>query len=194
MFEYNSYEAREDYKNLFDALEKSLERVFGAPGTSGASESSQLPPPPPLLSIGTSRSAQQQGSRAPSSSKTAASTPQSMAWTTSDTKYESTRVPTAQESSPTDSMINDDSIPDEHVHLSDDEDTRNDQLPKADTRKDWWKPLPKEERPATPKPAWTILSSNMSDVENNWATALSSTYATPAENSLLAKTRDKRLS
>nr|GEV18804.1 hypothetical protein [Tanacetum cinerariifolium] len=88
-----------------------------------------------------------------------------------------------------DSMLNDDSIPDEHVQLFNDEDIKNDQLPKADMRKDWWKPLPKEERPTTPKPAWTILSSNMSDVENNWAIALSSTYATPAENSLLAKTR-----
>nr|GEV78186.1 hypothetical protein [Tanacetum cinerariifolium] len=37
---------------------------------------------------------------------------------------------------------------------------------------------------------WTISSSNMSDDENNWATSLSSTYATPAENPLLAKTRD----
>nr|GEX97147.1 ribonuclease H-like domain-containing protein [Tanacetum cinerariifolium] len=101
-----------------------------------------------------------------------------------------TGVSGAPESSLMDSMINDDSIPDEQVHLFDDEDTGNDQLPKADTRKDWWKPQPKEERPATLEPAWTIPSSNMSDVENNWATALSSTYATPAENLLLANTRD----
>nr|GEV41747.1 hypothetical protein [Tanacetum cinerariifolium] len=33
-----------------------------------------------------------------------------------------------------------------------------------------WKPLLEEERPTTPKPAWTIPSSNVSDVENNWAT------------------------
>ncbi|GKC78079.1 hypothetical protein Tco_1128853 [Tanacetum coccineum] len=51
----------------------------GAPGTSGASGSSQLLLPPPLPSTGTSRSAQQQGSKAPSSSKTAASAPQSIA-------------------------------------------------------------------------------------------------------------------
>ncbi|GJX62282.1 hypothetical protein Tco_0295182 [Tanacetum coccineum] len=87
-------------------------------------------------------------------------------------------------------MMNDDSIPDEQVHLSDDEDTGNDHLPKADLRKDWWKPLPEEERPATPEPAWTIPSSNVSDVENNWASALVSTYEPPAENSLLAKTGD----
>nr|GFA49393.1 hypothetical protein [Tanacetum cinerariifolium] len=39
------------------------------------------------------------------------------------------------------------------VQLSDDEDTRNDQLTKVDTRKDWLKPLPEEERLATPEPA-----------------------------------------
>ncbi|GJY33761.1 hypothetical protein Tco_0418230 [Tanacetum coccineum] len=71
--------------------------------------------------------------------------------------------------------------------MSDDEDTGNDHLPKADMRKDWWKPLPERERPATPKPAWTISSSNISDVENNWASALVLTYEPPADNSLLAK-------
>ncbi|GKC98593.1 hypothetical protein Tco_1168868 [Tanacetum coccineum] len=37
--------------------------------------------------------------------------------------------------------------------LSSDEDFRNDHLPKADSRQDWWKPLPEEERPATLEPA-----------------------------------------
>ncbi|GKF28526.1 hypothetical protein Tco_0094868, partial [Tanacetum coccineum] len=45
-------------------------------------------------------------------------------------------------------------------HLFDDEDSGNDHLPKADSRKDWWKPLPKAERPVTPQPTWTIPSSN----------------------------------
>ncbi|GKF00755.1 hypothetical protein Tco_0027678, partial [Tanacetum coccineum] len=49
------------------------------------------------------------------------------------------------------------------VHLSDDEDNGSDHLPKADMRKDWWKPLPEEEIPATPEPTWTIPSSNVSD-------------------------------
>nr|GFD57610.1 hypothetical protein [Tanacetum cinerariifolium] len=87
---------------------------------------------------------------------------------TSDTRYESVGVSKIQEFSPMDSLIQDDSIPDEQVHFSDDEDFRNDHLPKVDSRKDWWKPLPEEERPVTPKPAWTIPSSTVSDVENNW--------------------------
>nr|GEY13568.1 hypothetical protein [Tanacetum cinerariifolium] len=76
------------------------------------------------------------------------------------------------------------------VHLSNDEDTGNDHLPKANMRKDWWKPLLKEEKPVTPEPTWTIPSSNVLDLENNWATALVSTYVPPIKNSLHAKTRD----
>ncbi|GJY07315.1 hypothetical protein Tco_0374369 [Tanacetum coccineum] len=110
--------------------------------------------------------------------------------TTSDTRYESTGVSTDQDSSPIESLMHDDSTPDEQVQSSNDEDTGNDQIPEADTRKDWWKPVPEVERLATPEPAWTILPSNVSDVENNWTSALASSYEPPAENSLLAKTDD----
>nr|GEV89441.1 hypothetical protein [Tanacetum cinerariifolium] len=85
----------------------------GALGTLGASGSSQLPLPPPPLSTGTSGSSQQQGSKAPSLSKSAASAPQSMAWTISNTRYKSAGLYGTQELSPTDSLILDDSIPDE---------------------------------------------------------------------------------
>nr|GEU41242.1 putative reverse transcriptase domain-containing protein [Tanacetum cinerariifolium] len=209
MFEDKSYEAHDDHKKLYDALEKSLERDYSdqllsdleearqqkrkrrnltrtpsgslppqpppllppagassAPCTLGALGSSQLPPHPPPLYIGTSGSAQQHGSEAP------------------------TGVSGTQELSLTDSLIQDDSIPNDQVYLSDDEDSGNDHLPKADSRKDWWKPLPEEEKPVTHEPAWTIPSSNVSDVENNWANAVVSAYETPAENSLLAKTGD----
>ncbi|GJV35360.1 hypothetical protein Tco_1407837 [Tanacetum coccineum] len=94
----------------------------GAPSTSGASRSSQLPLPPPPPSTGT----------------------------TSDTRYESTSVSVAHESSPTYFLMNEDSIPKEQ----------------------------------------TIPSSNISDVENNWASTLVLTYEPPAENSLLAKIGD----
>ncbi|GJU42045.1 hypothetical protein Tco_1195002, partial [Tanacetum coccineum] len=176
MFADDSYKAHTVHNDLYEALQKSLEldysnqrladqeeaRAFGAPGTLDSSRSSQLPPPPLPPSTGTS--AQQQGNKAPSSSKTAASTSQSMAWTTSDTRFESTGFTAALELSPTDYLMQDDSIPKEQVHLFDDEDSENYHQPKADSRKDWWKPLPEEERTATPEPAWTIPSSNKSDV------------------------------
>ncbi|GJX77543.1 hypothetical protein Tco_0324354 [Tanacetum coccineum] len=153
----------------------------GAPGTSGASGSSQLPPsPPPPPSTSTSGSAHQQGKKALSSSKSAASASQSMAWTTSDTRYELAGVFGTHKLSPTDYQMQDDSIPEEQVLLSDDEDSENVHQPKANVRKDWWKPLPEEERPATPEPSWTIPSSNKSDVTNNWASALATTYEPPS--------------
>ncbi|GKC12114.1 hypothetical protein Tco_1008896 [Tanacetum coccineum] len=50
--------------------------------------------------------------------------------------------------------MDDDSAPDEQVHSSDDEDIGNDHIPKVNLKQDWWKPLPEEDRPATPEPAW----------------------------------------
>ncbi|GJU97387.1 hypothetical protein Tco_1326658 [Tanacetum coccineum] len=77
------------------------------------SGSSQMPPPPPPPSTGTSGYAQQKGGKAPSSSKTTVSTHQSMAWTTSDTRYESTGFTATHETSPSNDLIHDDSILDE---------------------------------------------------------------------------------
>ncbi|GKE76480.1 hypothetical protein Tco_1542600, partial [Tanacetum coccineum] len=135
MFEDDSYKANNVYKDLYEALQKSLESPLGsppppagtsgAPGTSGASGSSQLPPPPPPPSTGTSRST------------------------------------LAQDLSPLDDLMHDDSAC----------------------------PMNKY-RPGTPEPTWTILPSNVSDAENNWASALDSSYEPPFENSLLAKTGD----
>ncbi|GJU66590.1 hypothetical protein Tco_1252849 [Tanacetum coccineum] len=113
-----------------------LAGTFSAPSTLRASGSSQLPPPPPPLSTGTFGFAQQQGNKAPSSSKTTASASQSMAWTTSDTRYESAGVFGTHELSPNYSLMQDDSIPEEQVHLSDDEDSETDHQSKADSRKD----------------------------------------------------------
>nr|GEU76156.1 hypothetical protein [Tanacetum cinerariifolium] len=120
MFEDKSYEAHEDHKKLYNALEKSLERDYSDQLLSDLEDARQkkrkrhdLPLPPP--STGTSESTQQQGSLAPSLSKSVASAPQSMAWTTFDTRYESAGLPGTQELSLTDSVILDDSIPDEQT-------------------------------------------------------------------------------
>ncbi|GJX34432.1 hypothetical protein Tco_0245989 [Tanacetum coccineum] len=61
--------------------------------------------------------------------------------------------------------------PDEHVQLSDDEDIGHDHISTVNLRQSWWKPLT-EDRPATPKPAWTIPSSDMPVPANNWASDL----------------------
>ncbi|GJW59180.1 hypothetical protein Tco_0105911 [Tanacetum coccineum] len=180
MFEDNTYKTHEVHNDLYEALQKSVELDYLNQRLADQEEAHKKK----------RKRSQQQGSKALSSSKTVASASQSMAWTTSDTQYESADIHGAQELSPTDYLMHDDSILEEQVHLSDDEDSKNDHQPKADSRKDWWKPLPEEERPVTPEPAWTIPSSNKSDVVNYWASALATTYEPPAENSLLAKIRD----
>ncbi|GJZ82036.1 retrovirus-related pol polyprotein from transposon TNT 1-94 [Tanacetum coccineum] len=118
VFEENSYKAHDVHNDLYEALSPPSQLppppppagASGAPGNLGASGSSPLPPPPPHPSTSTSGSAQQKGSKASSSSKTAASASQYMAWTTSDTRYELGGVSGAQELSPTDSLMQDDSI------------------------------------------------------------------------------------
>ncbi|GJR83573.1 hypothetical protein Tco_0154358 [Tanacetum coccineum] len=156
MFEDNTYKTHEVHNDLYEALQKSVELDYSnqrladqeearkkkrkrreSPRTPPGSPPTQPPPPPPPVGA----------------SGALASALQSMAWTTSDTQYESADIPEAQELSPTDYLMHDDSIPEERVHLSDDEDSKNDHQPKADSRKDWWKPLPEEERPVTPEPA-----------------------------------------
>ncbi|GKD62824.1 hypothetical protein Tco_1300333 [Tanacetum coccineum] len=121
---------------------------------------------------------------APSSSKIVAST-EYMAWTTTDT-----RLKPSASSIPEDLHMDADSALDEQVHSFDDEDIGNDHIPKVNLKQDWWKPLPEEDRPATPEPAWSIPSSDLPVPMNNRASALASTYAPPPENSLLSQTGD----
>nr|GEW08789.1 retrovirus-related Pol polyprotein from transposon TNT 1-94 [Tanacetum cinerariifolium] len=161
MFKDKSYKAHKDHKKLYDTLEKLFECDYSDQLLSNIEEACQK------------KRKRHDVPRTPSG------LPPPPAGSSG-----------APELSSTDSLILDDSIHDEQVHLSNDEDSENDHLLTGDSRKGWWKPLPAEERPTTPKPTWTIPSSNVSDVENNWATTLASTYVTPAENSLLAKTGD----
>ncbi|GJU23727.1 hypothetical protein Tco_1157069 [Tanacetum coccineum] len=163
MFEDNSYKTNNVHKDLYEALQKSLELDYSnqrlddqeearkkrrkrcdAPRSPPGSPPSQPPPPAGASgapgTLGASGSSQLPPPPPPSSTE-------------------------AQELSPLDDLMHDDFVPDEQL-------------------------LPEEERPATPEPAWTILPSNVSDVENNWAFAFASSYEPPVKNSLLAKTGD----
>nr|GEV36455.1 hypothetical protein [Tanacetum cinerariifolium] len=120
------------------------------------------PPPPPTGPSGTSRSPEAFGS---------------------------SQVPPPPPSPPTTSQEDDDMALDAQVHSSDDEDIGNAHIPNVNLRQDWWKQL-KEDRPATPEPAWSIPSSDVPISKNNWASALASTYSPPPEDSLLAQTGD----
>nr|GEY03154.1 hypothetical protein [Tanacetum cinerariifolium] len=127
MLKDKSYEAHNDHENLYDTLQKSLECDYANQLLSYLEEARQ----------------KKRKRRASGSSHLPPPPPSPSTAGVSGT----------QELSPTDSMIKDDSILDEQVHLSDDEYFGNDHLPKADSIKDWWKPLPEEERPSTLEPA-----------------------------------------
>nr|GFA02647.1 hypothetical protein [Tanacetum cinerariifolium] len=158
---------------------------IGPSRSSGASGSSQVPPPPPSR-LSTNQEGQSHGFTAPSSSKIAASAEYKASITTD------TRLRLYVSSTLEDLHMDDDMAPDAQVHSSDDEDIGNAHVPKVNLQQDWWKLL-KEDRPATPEPAWSIPSSDMPVPKNNWASALASTYSPPPEDLLLAQTGDMEM-
>nr|GEX94428.1 copia protein [Tanacetum cinerariifolium] len=125
LFQYNLAVSKAVDEIVTDAVDCAMQASLQA------RFSDLLAPPPPPPPTGASGAL---GNKALNSSKSAASAPQSMAWTTSDTRYESAGV-----------------------HLSNDKDSRNDHQLKVNSRKDWWKPLPEDKRPVTREPSWTIL-------------------------------------
>ncbi|GKG06961.1 hypothetical protein Tco_0329930, partial [Tanacetum coccineum] len=72
-------------------------------------------------------------------------------------------------------------------HVSDLEETDNAHIPKVSTTT-WFKPIPEGERPAKPKPEWTIPPNDFLEPENNWANTYATTYKVPEENKLQRKT------
>nr|GEY81587.1 hypothetical protein [Tanacetum cinerariifolium] len=199
MWETESYKSQEYHMQLFEALEKSMNRDHSRElaqdlaetrkkkkkrpsEASGASGSSQvLPPPPPPSS--TNSESQSKGSAAPSSTKTAALA-EYQSWTTTDIRLRPSISLTLA-----DLEMDADMGLDEQAQSLNDEDIRSAHIPEVNLRQDWWKPL-EEERPATPEPVWLIPSSDVPIPTNNWASALASNFSPPPEDSLLAHTSD----
>nr|GEY19031.1 hypothetical protein [Tanacetum cinerariifolium] len=141
---------------------------------------SQVTPPPPPP---TSTNQDSPCSAAPSPSKTAATT-EHQAWTTLDVTLKPLMSLT-----PADLDMDEAMGPDEQAQLSDEEDIRSVHIPTVNLRQGWWKPF-EEERPTTPKPAWSIRSSDVPVPTNNWASVLASNYSPHPEDSLLAQISD----
>ncbi|GJR81362.1 hypothetical protein Tco_0152147 [Tanacetum coccineum] len=85
--------------------------------------------------------------------------------------------------------MGDDTTADEQAYSSSGEDVGRDHIPTVNLRQSWWKTIT-EDRPATPEPAWSIPSSDLTVPTKNWASAMKSTYTPPPENSLLAQIGD----
>nr|GEY31120.1 hypothetical protein [Tanacetum cinerariifolium] len=157
MWETESYKSHEDHMQLFEALEKSMNRdhleelaqdlaearkknkkrpsgASGAPGTSGSSQVPPLPPPP----SSTNQESQSKGSAAPTSSKTAASA-EYQAWMMTDIILRSSISLT-----PADLEMDEDMGPDEQAQSSDDEDIGRAHIPKASTLVSNYSPPPED--------------------------------------------------
>nr|GFB23918.1 hypothetical protein [Tanacetum cinerariifolium] len=125
MWETDSYKSHEDHMQLYEALEKSMNRDHfeeltkylakarpsEASGSLGAYGSSQVPPPPPS----TNQESQSKGSVTPSSSKTAASA-EYQTWMTT-----AIRLRPSLSLTPADLQMDEDMALDEQVQSSDEE-------------------------------------------------------------------------
>ncbi|GKC22567.1 hypothetical protein Tco_1024717, partial [Tanacetum coccineum] len=196
MWESNSYQAHEDHKMLYEALEKSMARDHigqlltdlaearrkkkkrhDSPKTPPRSPPHQ--PPPPLPPVGSSRTPGASRSSQLPPPPPPPSTHQSDQSTSTAAPSSSKTAASAEYTAwtTTDTRLKPSvlSIPEE-LHM--DDDTTLDKQPLT------------EDRPATPELSWSIPSSDLPFPVNNWASALASTYAPPPKNSLLAQTGD----
>ncbi|GJZ31449.1 monodehydroascorbate reductase, partial [Tanacetum coccineum] len=170
MWESNSYQAHEDHKMLYEALEKSMardhtdhlltdlakarrknkKRHASLKTPLGSPPHQPPPPPPPASSSGTPGA-----SGASRSSLKIDASAEYMDWMTIDTSLKPSVLSILKEL-----HMDDDTTHDERVQSSGDEDIGHDHIPMVNLRKNWWKPLT-EDKPATPKPAWSIPSSDL---------------------------------
>nr|GEV97243.1 ribonuclease H-like domain-containing protein [Tanacetum cinerariifolium] len=155
MWESDSYKSHEDHMQLFEALEKSMNRDHSkelaqdldearkkkkksreSPKTPPGSPSHQPPPPPPPAGpspppSSTNQESPSKGSAAPSPSKTAASA-EYQAWMTTDI-----RLMLSISLTPADLEIDEDMAPDEQEQSSDDEDIESSHIPMVNLRQGW---------------------------------------------------------
>ncbi|GJR63953.1 hypothetical protein Tco_0010018 [Tanacetum coccineum] len=195
MFETGSYKSLPEHIALYEALEASMKRAQRDELLAEIDKSrkrqcdDQGPPHPPPPDSDPSKK-RRHDSGASGSSQPPAS--QSSAWKSTDTRDAPTSS-SKQHSGPLAKQLVKDILMPETANLSDSEDNDSVHLPKTKQRTEWLKPIPDDERPATPEPAWVIPTSHVPNAENNWANALATTYQAPAENSLLEKTRDMQM-
>ncbi|GJV20673.1 hypothetical protein Tco_1369693 [Tanacetum coccineum] len=83
------------------------------------------------------------------------------AWTMTDTRLKPSVLLIPEEL-----HMDDDTTVDEQAYLSSGEDVGRDHIPTVNLRQSWWKPIT-EDRPATPEPAWSIPSSDLTVPTNN---------------------------
>ncbi|GKB36377.1 hypothetical protein Tco_0881319 [Tanacetum coccineum] len=195
MLEENYDKGHEDHRMAYEALQKSIlheeSEQFDADTaeehknmkTSDSAQDPLSPPPSPT----TNPDDQSLGLATLGLSKTAATTTYT-ALTTRTSRFK----PSAS-SIPEDVFIHDESDFAAQDMVSNDEYIGSRHIPRVNLNQDWFKPLSEDERPATPKPSWSIPSSSLLVPIHNWASAIASSYVPPPENSPLSQTCDIRV-
>nr|GEX51973.1 exportin-2 [Tanacetum cinerariifolium] len=191
MWESEFYKSHEDHIQLFEAFEKSMNRDHSEELAQDLAEAhkkkkkSRESPKTPWVSISSATSSSTSGSfwGFGGSWSFWISLTEYQAWTTT-----SIRLRPSISLTLADLEMGEDMAPDEQAQSSDDKDIESAHISTVNLRQGWWKPF-KEEQPATPKPAWSIRSSDVLVPTNNWASALASNNSLLPEDSLLAQTR-----
>nr|GEY75060.1 hypothetical protein [Tanacetum cinerariifolium] len=199
MFESSSYKSHTDHEILYNALDLSMDRNHQDELHEELSKSrkrrrdDQDPPPPndkdqdpPSLPPKDSKQNKKKNLDSDAFISTQHPAHPSLTWATTDTPSSSSKQ---HQTSPFGGPTEDVPIPYE-VHNSNIEDTKNAYLLKITTTADWFRPIPEEERPATPEPEWSIPPNDFPEADNSWANAFVTIYQDPEENKLLRKTYD----
>ncbi|GKF37340.1 hypothetical protein Tco_0114098, partial [Tanacetum coccineum] len=141
--------ARDNRDQLLSDLAEARKKNKKRQGSPKTPSGSQPHPPPPAGPSGTSGASGASGSL-----KTSASA-EYTAWTIIDTRLKPSVSPILEEL-----HMDDDTTADEQAYSSSSEDVGRDHIPTVNLRQNWWKPLT-EDIPATPEPAWSIPSSDL---------------------------------
>ncbi|GJW57617.1 hypothetical protein Tco_0104348 [Tanacetum coccineum] len=170
---------------VHDAVKESVHMAFRAPLLQSFADSAQPP----------SKDSKQSTKKKLDSDASTAQQPlahTTSAWKITDTRdatFDSLTHRSKPESEQSEHSFNDTSIHDAE-HVSEMEEIDNSHLPKVQSTSSWFRPIPKEDRPATPEPEWTIPSNDYPEPENNWANVYATTYQDPKEKKLQRKMGD----
>nr|GFB87390.1 hypothetical protein [Tanacetum cinerariifolium] len=195
IWETESYKSHEDHRQLYEALEKSMNHdhseelaqdlAEARKKKKKSRESSKMPPgspshqpPPPPPPTGPSGAL---GAPGASGSSQVPPPPPPPSSTNQESQSKGSAAPS---SSKTAASAEYQAWTTNDIRLRPHQECP---ISKVNLRQDWWKPL-EEERPVTLEPTWSIMSSDLPVPMNNWASALASNYSPPPEDSLLAQT------
>ncbi|GKB75129.1 hypothetical protein Tco_0936541 [Tanacetum coccineum] len=202
--------SRDNMDALHEELSKKRKRRYDEqdPPSSPNDDDQDSPPPPPRDSYQSkkrrydsdasgstqppSKDSEQSTKKKLDSDASAAQQPPahtSFAWKITDTKDAPSSSLMHMSEPQSEQFYNDTPTPDD-MRVSDPEDVENAHILKVQDTTTLFRPIPEEERPASPEPEWVIPPIDLPEANNNWANALAKTHQDPDENKLHNKIDD----